>query len=166
MKCSNFNTCVSEVKSLNYSDAQTQTEAFNLKSSETQTDSSILKTLQTQTETGISKCSETQTDPVVDTYRYLETGTKLVTQETLATQTEPNAILKESIDDKLMPIARDILHDLKLSYNSISSFGSSNEDLALSSLLTKLEYLDDRIKKKKDDIVWCKLMLELKHSEQ
>ncbi|XP_019849721.1 PREDICTED: uncharacterized protein LOC109580699 [Amphimedon queenslandica] len=160
MNCSNFDTCISEIKALDYSEVQTQTEACNLKSSETQVDSSILRTAQTQTETSVSKYSETQTDPVADTC--LETGTKPVIQETSATQTEPDSLFKESTDDKLMPIARDILRDLKLLYDSISSSStSSNKDLSLSSLLTKLECLDDLIKKRKDDIVWCKLMLEL-----
>ena len=160
MKCSNFDDCVSEIKSLDYPEVQTQTETCHLKSSEIQTDSSILKTVQTQTETSISKCSETQTDPVVDAN--LETGTKLMIQKASAAQTKPNSLFKGSTDDEVMPIARDLLHDLKLSYDSISSSStSSNKDLSLSLLLTKLERLEERIKKKKDDIVWCKLMLEV-----
>lgn len=149
--------------STRYLEMHTQTDPVTLNSSETQTDLVMFRALETQTDPVISESSETQTDMDV-VLKSSSTQTDLTILKTSETQTEVFTPLKD--EERAIPLVRDILNELKMSYTTISSSMSSNEMMVLPSLLAELESLGKRINAKKDDIVWCKVMLELKHEQQ
>ena len=149
--------------STKYLEMHTQTDPVTLNSSETQTDLVMFRALETQTDPVISKSSETQTDMDV-VLKSSSTQTDSTILKTSETQTEVFTPLKD--EERVIPLVRDILNELKMSYTTISSSMSSNETVVLPSLLAELESLGKRINAKKDDIVWCKVMLELKHEQQ